>query len=59
MFSKMPRIMARLESEAMKSKLQRLARENGRTLSSEVGQIVKRYIMQYEQKYGEIKIHKD
>ena len=51
-----PAVTIRLDSVAMKAKLQRMATDNGRTLSNQVAQILRRYLAQYEQKYGEIEV---
>ncbi len=58
MSSDLPKITIRTDDDNLKLKLQKLARKNGRSLSREVEQILKRYIEQYEQKHGEIKIDK-
>lgn len=54
--SKLPKIMARTDDELLKPKLKKLARKNGRTLSREVEQILKRYVELYEKNHGEIKL---
>jgi predicted transcriptional regulator len=56
--SDLPKITTRTDDIQLKLKLQKLARKNGRTLSREVEQILKRYIAQYENNYGEIKVDK-
>jgi len=57
--SKQPSYIAvRTEDNLLKAKLQRLARMNGRSLSKEVEQILKRHVQGYEQNYGEIKLSK-
>lgn len=54
--SDMHKITARTDDELLKPKLKRLARKNGRSLSREVEQVLKRYIETYEKKHGEIKV---
>jgi len=51
-------ITVRTEDDILKAKLQRLARNNGRSLSKEVEQILKRYVQDYEETYGTIKLNK-
>jgi len=51
-------ITVRTEDDILKAKLQRLARTNGRSLSKEVEQILKRYVQDYEETYGTIKLNK-
>lgn len=57
--SKLPKIESRTDDELLKPKLKKLARKNGRTLSREVEQILKRYVEQYEKTHGEIKVDID
>ena len=58
MSSKLTPITVRIADDMLKTKLQCLARYHGRSLSKEAEQILKRYVLTYEQKYGEIDLDK-
>ncbi|GMB01047.1 TraY domain-containing protein [Pelosinus sp. IPA-1] len=56
MSSKLPPITVRIKDDILRAKLQYLADNHDRSLSKEVGLIVKRYVDAYEEKYGTIKL---
>lgn len=56
MSSKLSPITVRVADDMLKAKLQCLASDHGRSLSKEIEQVLKRYVQNYEQKYGEIKL---
>ena len=58
MSSRLSPITVRTEDDILKAKLQRLARIHGRSLSKEVEQILKRYVLNYEHNHGEIELDK-
>ncbi|GMB00404.1 hypothetical protein [Pelosinus sp. IPA-1] len=51
-------ITVRTADDIFKAKLQRLAQIHGRSVSKEAELILKRYVQNYEEKYGEIEIDK-
>ena len=56
--SEKPPVTVRFQDEKNKSKLQRIADLNGRSTSREAERILVRYIKNWEEAYGEIKLDK-